>query len=262
MPLVSPLIVPTPIAAGVEFTSADCPKSPEEQMEMSKRPYSSLVGAMNYVSQAMRPDIGHAIMNLSRFLQNPGKRHWDCARRCLNYLIDTKDIVLEYKKMESGMRIEGYSDSDWGGDKDGRKSTSGYVWMMCGRPISWKSKLQPCVTLSSTEAKYVAMSPTCQEGIWLRNLLEELSFPQPDSTLIMNSDNQGAIALTGNPRDHPRTRHISIRYHFARWCIRNANLSIKYVPTASNIADILTKYVVPQRLQDMLRTMGMVLRKE
>jgi hypothetical protein len=109
--------------------------------------------------------------------------------------------------------LNGYVDADWGSNPNGWKSQSGYLFTLCGGVISWASKKQRVVALSSTEAEYVAASLACQEAVWLRVLLEDISFVQNKPTMI-KEDNQGAIALSKNPKYHPRTKHIDIKHHF------------------------------------------------
>src|SRR5258706_6008555 len=170
---------PTPLSSGFEFTSEDCPSTEMDREQMTHLPYRSLVGALMYVMIGTCPDISFAIGCLSRYLINPGKRHWDQALRVLNYLRGTRDLVISYSQNSANsLTLQGFSDSDWAGEKDGSRSTSGYVWMLSGGPVSWKSCLQPIVALSSTEAEYITVTAAAQEGIWLRRVMAELGFEQ------------------------------------------------------------------------------------
>src|SRR5258706_15835903 len=169
----------------------NCPTNEEEMRDMANVPYASLIGALMYAAIGTRPDIAFAVGALSRFLSNPGRRHWTEAKCVLSYLKGTSDYAIRYNKDKSvignvfgfsqGVGIwpirdsmEGFSDSDWAGCVDTRRSTSGFVWIMGGGAICWRSKLQSIVALSSTEAEYVGATPAIQEVVWLRDLLCEL----------------------------------------------------------------------------------------
>jgi len=198
--------------------------------DMANVPYASLIGALMYAAIGTRPDIAFAVGALSRFLSNPGRRHWAEAKHVLSYLKGTSNYAICYSTNGSAIRnvfgylrgigmrptedsFEGFSNSDWAGCVDTRRSTSGFVWIMGGGAICWRSKLQTIVTLSSTEAEYVGTTPAVQEVIWLRDLLRELGIID-DSPSLLNMDNRGVIALTRGAGDSNRTKHIDIRYHF------------------------------------------------
>ena len=135
--------------------------------------------------------------------------------------------------------LTGYSDADWAGDKEDRKSTSGSIFLLHGRAISWASKKQTSVALSTIEAEYVALSNASKDACWIKQLLKDLGRPQDEITI--KTDSQGAIALTKNPEQHPKTKHIDIRYHFVRDLIEKGVIKLEYCPTADMVADILTK---------------------
>jgi hypothetical protein len=151
--------------------------------------------------------------------------------------------------------LTGYSDSDWGGDPDTRRSTTAYLFQFGGGPISWSSRLQPTVALSSAEAEYMAVCAATQESTYLRQLLEEFGYPQVSATKIFE-DNQGCIALARNPVLHKRTKHIEIRYHFIRERIESKQVQLEYVPTQKQLADIMTK-ALPKPQFETLRSMVM-----
>eukprot|EP00112_Aurelia_sp_Birch-Aquarium-sp1_P025966 Seg893.3 transcript_id=Seg893.3/GoldUCD/mRNA.D3Y31 product="Copia protein" protein_id=Seg893.3/GoldUCD/D3Y31 len=138
------------------------------------------------------------------------------------------------------VQLSGFIDADWGGDVNGRKSQSGYMFTICGGVVSWASKKQTSVALSSTEAEYVAACLATQEAVWLRSLLADLNFVQEEPTVVQE-DNQGAIAMSKNPKYHVRTKHIDIKHHFIRDKVENGELLLKYCPTNDMIADMLTK---------------------
>ena len=148
----------------------------------------------------------------------------------------------------------GFSDSDWAGDLDDRKSTSGYIFQVGGTAITWKSRKQSCVALSMAEAEYNALSLAAQEAIWLRQLNTDLQGKQSEPT-ILYEDNEVAICLSKNPQCHERLKHIDIRYHFIREQVNNQNIELKYCPTNNMIADMLTKCLGKETFEK-LRTLA------
>ena len=207
--------------------------------------YMSMVGSLLYAAMITRPDITYAVQALGRHLQASGEEHIIAAKRVLRYLQGTKDLGLIYEPKGDGTEqpsIFGYSDADWGGDRDTRRSTTGYLFMIeeAGGAVSWGSKLQPTVALSSAEAEYMAACAAVQEAIHLRLLLRDLGFEQKEPTVIFE-DNQGCIALSDNPVFHKRTKHIDIRYHFIRERVASGEVELKYVATEHQLADLLTK---------------------
>ena len=158
----------------------------------------------------------------------------------LRYINGICSFGIKYCKKPNGNILIGYSDADWAGDKDTRQSTSGYCFLLAGAVVSWASKKQTFVALSSTESEYMALSKAAAEAIWLCYLLQDLGFPQSQPTLIY-AYNQSAIVLTANPKFHSRSKHIDTRYHFTRDQILNKQITLKYVPTIDMVADIFTK---------------------
>ncbi|XP_042056179.1 secreted RxLR effector protein 161-like [Salvia splendens] len=170
-------------------------------------------------------------------MENPTTTHFKAAKRILRYLKGTIDYGLLYSATND-YRLVGYSNSDWAGDTDDQKSTSGYVFYMGDTTFTWMSKKQPIVTLSTCEAEYVAVS-VCH-AIWLRSLLSELGWPQNEPTTIY-VDNKSVIALSKNPVFHNRSKHIDTRYHYIRECVANQEIQVEYVKSQDQVADIFTK---------------------
>jgi len=175
--------------------------------------YQSMVGNLLYAAMATRPDIAQAVSVVSKFNANPSVSHLTAVKRVLRYLKGTVNLALKYNQTESRALV-GFSDADWAGDQDDRRSTTGNVFLLGGGAVSWLSKKQSTVALSTAEAEYVALSQAAQECVWLRRLLSDLGM---DATpVVILEDNQGAIAIAKNPVDHSRTKHIDIRYHYIR----------------------------------------------
>ena len=157
----------------------------------------------------------------------------------MRYLVGTMYLGLLYKKNELKSCV-GFSDADWAGDLDDRKSTSGYIFQLRGTAISWRSKKQACVALSTAEAKYIALASTAQEAVWVRQLLTDLrSYPEKATRIY--EENQSAICLAKNPQFHGRAKPIGIKYHFIREQVENGNVELSYCRTEEMVADMLTK---------------------
>ena len=134
-----------------------------------QRQYQSAIGSLLYLAIATRPDIAFAVSNAAKFSAQPAKQHWTAVKRILRYLRGTVNLGSVFAPHVSG-GIVGYSDADWGGDTNDRKSTSGYLFQVCGAAISWRSKKQTCVALSTAEAEYMALASATQEAVWLEQL--------------------------------------------------------------------------------------------
>ena len=216
--------------------------------------YQSMVGSLLYAAMATRPDIAHAVSVVSKFNANPNAAHLTAVKRILRYLKGTVNLALKYERSESGTLI-GFSDADWAGDQDDRRSTTGKILFLSGGAVSWFSKKQATVALSTAEAEYVAVSQAAQEGTWLKRLLTDLGMS--DSSTVILEDNQGAIAIAKNPVNHSRTKHIDIRYHYIRECVQNGQIQVQYCPTIDMKADILTKPLTRQRFECLRRKIGL-----
>ncbi|KAG6407407.1 hypothetical protein SASPL_130398 [Salvia splendens] len=170
------------------------------------------------------------------------------ANRILCYLRGTIDYGIFYSHTND-YKLVGYSDSDWAGDNDDRKSTSGYVFYMGDTAFTWMSKKQPIVTLSTCEAEYVAATFSVCHAVWLRSLLAELGWSQKKPTTIC-VDNKSAIALSKNPVFHNRSKHIDTRFHHIRECVANKEIQVEYVKSQDQVADIFTK---PLKFEDFIK---------
>jgi hypothetical protein len=205
--------------------------------------YRNIVGSLMYASLTTRPDITHAVNVLSRSNSNPSEASMIKAKRVLRYLSGTPTKGLTYTHAHTHMNIvvvSAYSDADWGGDLVDRKSTTGYAVMINDNLVSWNSKKQQTVALSSAESEYMAVSEVMKELLWLRALLNEIGVPLATPSIIY-VDNQAAIQISKNDTHHDRTKHIDIRHHFIRDCIRNNDVDLQWIETKQQRADIFTK---------------------
>lgn len=224
-------VAKTPVEVGLKFTS-----SLEEKFDC---PYQQAIGSLLYLAQCTRPDISFAVNMLSRFNKEPKSEHWTAVKRIMRYLQGTKDLRLVYTK-DGNKNITGYCDADWASDMSDRKSCTGNIFMFQGGAISWCSRKQQTVALSTAEAEYMAMSSATQEALWLRQLHVELGL-QLDGPVIIYSDNQSAIKLSSNDCYLPRSKHIDIRHHFLRDHVNDLHIKFCYCKGSEMVADILTK---------------------
>lgn len=228
----------------------------EKQQIKFIRHYQAIVGCLIYISTSTRPDITYAVIELSRHNQNPQKYHLNVAKHTLKYLLCTKDYKLRYSA--DGESLIGYTDSDWARDKSDRKSISGNCFFLAGGAVTWASKKQSTVALSSVEAEYIAAGFAAQQAMWIHHLFHELSINTKGKIKIhihiqdldefkkqfpinLLSDSTGAIAHASNPVQHSRAKHIDIKYHFVRQCVEENYITFKYKQTNDMTADIFTK---------------------
>jgi hypothetical protein len=232
---------PIPQAPSLFLTQDMSPSTEADREAMKKVPYAELVGSLNWLATSARPDIAQTVSKLCRFVSNPGPEHWKAGKQVLRYLKGTKSYGLRYRH-DGNRELLGYQDSDWAGDKDTRRSTSGFGFALAGALVSWRSKLQTSVALSSTEAEYMACCFATREAVWLRRLLMETGLQVAGPT-ILHEDNSGCVSLSGNWRADQRTKHIDVQYHFVREQVEAKTVQLKRVATNKMVADALTKPV-------------------
>jgi Reverse transcriptase (RNA-dependent DNA polymerase) len=242
--------ISTPMLANEQLKKLTSP-------EIDVRAYQSAIGALMYPMLGTRPDLAFTVAALGRHAANPGGDHQRALDRVFQYLRATSDRLLVFRRgAPGGSVLHGFVDADWASDVNDRKSTSGFVFMLGGGAVSWSSKKQACVALSSTEAEYLAGAHAAKETIWLRRLLSELGHDTHPATTL-HIDNQSAIAAARNPDFHDRTKHIDIRYHFLRHKVENEEIDLQYVPTGSQVADVLTKGLVREKYERFSAEMGL-----
>ena len=236
--------ITTPACNSIKLSTEQCPKTNEDIEEMKSKPYLQLIGSLLYASISTRIDISYIVAKLTRFNKNPGKIHWEAAKRVVRYLKGNIKSKLLFRGNNSSneLIVSGYSDSDWAGDIDDKKSTTGYIIKLNNCPISWLSKKQEVVATSSCEAELLALATITKEIIWTRNFIDELTL---NKNLQIQSqiwcDNQSTIQIAANDNTSGRTKHISIRYHFIKDYINDKSIQINWIGTNEQQADILTK---------------------
>ena len=232
-----------PCASGIE-------KESEDSRELGDaRLYREIVGSLIYVMTGTRPDICYVVTKLSQKMSNPTESDLSMAKHALRYLKGTREQGLRFCKSESALKLVGFCDADWGASVKDRRSITGYNFQLSenGPLISWKSRKQQTVALSTCEAEYISLANAVQEAKFLKQLCSDMNVVI-DNVLI-KVDNQGAINLAKNPVNHQRSKHIDIKYHFIRSEIQNRNVTLEYVATEDNIADIFTKPAAKIKLQ-------------
>ena len=246
-------VVITPLGVHFRLSIEQSPKTEEERAYMAKVPYASAIGSLMYVMVCTRPDIAQAVGAVSRYMNNPGKLHWEAVKWILRYLRGTTGKALCFKGGDT--ILTGYVDADLAGNVDIRRSTTGYVYTLGGTAVSWGSQLQKIVALSTTEAEYVAVTEASKEMVWLQSFLEELGKKQEDNVLYC--DSQSAIHLAKNPSFHSRTKHIQLRYHFIRSLLEDGILKLEKISGAQNPTDMLTKTVTIDKLKLCSASVGL-----
>ncbi|KAH0648566.1 hypothetical protein KY285_033814 [Solanum tuberosum] len=232
--------VDTPLEMNVKYRREEGDLLPDPTI------FRQLVGSLNYLT-ITRPDISFAVQQVSQFMQAPRHLHLVAVRRIIRYLLGTSTRGLFFPS-GSPIRLNAFSDSDWAGCPDTRRSVSGWCMFLGESLISWKSKKQDRVSKSSTEAEYRSMSTACSEVVWLRGLLAEIGFPQSHPTPL-HADNTSAIQIATNPVFHERTKHIEVDCHYIREAVDKGVITLPHVSSDLQIADAFTKSMARQRHQ-------------
>jgi hypothetical protein len=207
---------------------------------MSFIPYLSAVGSLSFAAIFTCPDIAFAIGYLAHFNSNPCPSHWVAVKHLFCYLKGKLDYKLIYRTDPLLGPFACYSDVDYGGDKDNGSSTGGYVIKVGTGAISWSSKLQSVVTLSTTEAEYIAAVEAGKEMIWICNILSEFGY-KVDRASIIKMDNQSAISISKNPEHHGNMKHLDLCFYWLRDTVESGFISPSYIPTSEMVANILAK---------------------
>jgi hypothetical protein len=223
--------------------------------EVDARQYRRLVGSLRYLVHT-RPDLAYSVGYVSRFLQRPTTEHEQAVKRIVRYVAGTLDHGLYNPRCPGEAHLFGYSDSDYAGDIDTSKSTSGILFFLGKCPISWQSVKQQVVAMSSCEAEYIAASTASTQVIWLARLLSDL-LGRDVGAVELRVDSQSALALAKNPVFHERSKHIWMRYHFIRDCLAEGSIHAHYINTKDQLADLLTKPLERIKFLELCSRSGM-----
>ena len=249
--------VSTPMERGFKVATA-APPADYQAAAGDIRDYQAIIGGLIFATTCTRPDIAFAVNTLAQFASNPSPVHVQAVKRVLRYLRGTADRRVTYVgagATDSQPELVGYCDADWGGGR-GYCSVTGYAFMLAGGAISWQSKKQKTVALSTVEAEYMATTQATKEAIWWRAFLTGLGHDMSHSTVI-HSDSQGSIALAHNPEHHARTKHIDIQHHFIRQHVADKTIALRFVGTEGMIADVFTKALDRTAHEEGARRLGL-----
>ena len=244
--------VTTPCLPGDKFSKEQSPTTEEGKNAMRLVPYRETIGKLLFLAKSTRPDILFAITSLSRFNSNPGPIHWTGVKRILRYLKGTSDFGILISK-QSDVQPQIFSDADWGNDVDTRKSVSGFCLMVGDTVVSYKSKLQKVVSLSTMKSELYALALSVQEAMWYVSFFKEIGNNQ---TITLLEDNQSCIQYLKNNNTTSRAKHVDIKFHFVNEALKNGDYCLKYCKSSDNIADIFTKPNSPAKLSSFLMMMS------
>lgn len=250
-----------------KFNMSDCHSS-ETPMEVNlkldkdlnnicdvKYPYQQLIGSLMYLSVLTRPDIAYSVSYLSQYNNCFQETHWKHLKRLLKYLQKTKNYGLVFRK-NSNSALHGFVDADWASCNLDRRSYSGFCFIMSGCVISYESRKQRTVALSTTESEYMALSEACKEAIYLNNLICDMLQLNERTPISLYSDSQSSLSLAANPLFHKRTKHIDVRHHFVRECVFHNRVKLEHISTSEMPADLLTKSLCSNKHYKFMSLMG------
>ncbi|GKB86161.1 zinc finger, CCHC-type containing protein [Tanacetum coccineum] len=223
--------------------------------EIDSNEYRRLVGCLRYLTHT-RPDLSYSVGITSRFMEKPITLHFQVAKRILRYIKGTLDYGIKYEKGSEFKDLVGFTDSDHGGDPVGGKSIGGMIFYLGRNAITWQSKKQKTVALSSCEAEFMAATSAACQAIWLANLVKELTGQQVEPTTLF-VDNKSAIALMKNPVSHGRSKHINIHFHFIRECVKQRKIIVEHVNSKDQRADLFTKALALVKFIEMRNKLGL-----
>lgn len=247
-----------PIQKGDQFSKMQCPKNELERKEMERIPYASVVGSLNYVQTCTRPDISFAVGMLGRYQSNPGMDHWKAAKKVLRYLQGTKEYMLSYRRSDN-IEIIGYSDSDYAGCVDSRKSTFGYLFLLAGGAVSWKCGKQSVIATSTMEAEFVACFEATVHALWLRNLISGLGIVDSiTKPLRIYCDNSAAVFFSKNDKYSKGAKHMEIKYLSVKEEVQKRRVTFEHIRTNMMLADPLTKGLPPGIFIGHVEKMGII----
>ncbi|RVW69235.1 Retrovirus-related Pol polyprotein from transposon TNT 1-94 [Vitis vinifera] len=237
----------TPMPTNLKLSKDESGKGVEETL------YRSMIGSLLYLT-ASRPDIAFSVGVCARYQACPKESHLIALKRIIRYIAGTLELSLWYP-FDTHSDVACYTDADWAGNVDDRKSTSGGCFYIGNCLVAWMSKKQNSISLSIAEAEYIAIGSCCSQLLWIKQMLRDYGIDQ--GTMVVFCDNTSAINISKNPVLHSRTKHIDIRHHFIRDLVEDKVVSLEYVPTEGQIADILTKPLDVSRFESLRKSIGL-----
>lgn len=229
----------TPLPAGLVLTESQSPQTEEDRKFMLNKPFRKALGSLMWAQAATCPDLSFAVSLLAQFQSSPGPAHWKALAHVMQYVNGTLDYQITYRR-GAPIKLVGYVDVDFGGDLDMRRSTGRYLFTMAGGAVSWSSKCQPTVALSTTEAEYMALTRGAQQAMWMHNWLLNIDLTQT-FLAILHIDNLPALSLAQCTKGHARAKHIDIHHHYIRERVKQGEIEVIHIPSIQNPADLFTK---------------------
>ncbi|KAL0342906.1 UNVERIFIED_CONTAM: Retrovirus-related Pol polyprotein from transposon TNT 1-94, partial [Sesamum angustifolium] len=217
--------------------------------------YAKIIGSVMFLMNYTRPNIAYAVSRLSRYTHNPNNEHWSALHRLLRYLKSTMNLCLHFNKFPA--ILEGFCDANWVTDNDEVRSTGGYVFTLGGGAISWKSVKQTCIARSTMESEFIALELAGQEAEWLRNLVGDMPMWGPSVPVSIHCDSQAAIGIAKNYAYNGKRRHIRIRHGAVKELLKNGIISLEYVRSERNLADLPTERLTRRIILEISRAMGL-----
>eukprot|EP00253_Pinus_taeda_P011574 PITA_11574 len=239
----------TPMTTGCNLSTND------ESTTVHQPTYRSMIGSLLYLT-GTRPDIMHAVGIVGRFQENPKETHLQVVKRIFKYLQGTQNYGLWYLG-DTDLTRHAYTNADWDGSVDDRKSTSGGAFFMGSRLVSWFNKKQSSIALSTSEVEYVAAASCCTQVLWMMKTLQDFQVTCTTPISIL-CDNTSAISISRNPVMHSKTKHIPIKYHFLWEQVLEQKVKLEYVPSKEQVVDILTKPLPMETFEYLKQKLGVV----
>ena len=216
--------------------------------------YRSMIGSLLYLTTS-RPDRAFGVGVCARLQSNPKESHFNAVKRIIKYISGTCDYGLFYSK-ESNVSLAGYSDADWASNADDKKSTTEGCFYVGTNLVAWMSKKQNSVSLSTVEAGYIVAGSCCSQILWMKKILGDYGLSQ--ETMVVYCDNSNAIDISKNLVQHSKTKHIEIRYYFIRNCVERKVVTLEYILTKRQNADIFTKPLDKSNFESLRQVIGVI----
>lgn len=249
--------ISTPLENNLDVKSLTCKDSDPKMQKLCRQ----IIGSLMYAALGSRPDLCESISLLSRFQDKAGTCLYKALKRVLRYIKGTLNLTLMFRPNKNIDVLCGFVDSDWGGDTVDRKSTTGFIFKMFNCTISWTSKKQQSVAISSTESEYVALSLAVTEACWLRKILIDFNFLM-NEPVVLYEDNRSAICIANNPENNKRLKHIDIKFFFIKEKIDKGVIKIVHVKTEDQVADMFTKPLSWVKFDKFRLSLGLESKKE
>jgi len=245
----------TPLPPGSLLSIDDCPTTSQETSEMAKTLYCEALELLMWLQVATCPDLTYTMNILFRFSHNPGRSYWNALKHTLAYVKETIDYEITYRGGGTLNPI-GYVDSDYVGCKDTRRSTKGNVFIVAGRPVSWESKCQETVALSIVESEYMTFTRVIAQALWIMKFFTEIGLPVTNPITIY-TDNNRSISNSTNDKNHHRTKHIDVKFHFVKEHMKKREIMFIYILSLDNLADLFTKSLSHEMIRKLATAMDL-----